>query len=77
MTLEEIKKIVNQGIFSKVGLEAINQILDSAIQRGGVTEEEKQRLIGIVEVEMNTAILINKTISVSCLLKRLASFFST
>lgn len=55
MTLEELKKILEKAKFSPASAKAIEEIMTAAVSAGGITKEEKARLLGIVDLEMETA----------------------
>ncbi len=55
MTLENIKNMLAQGGFSPEALEAMNAVLASAEARGSITEEEKQKLLGLIDLETDVA----------------------
>lgn len=55
MELQQIKDTLNKAGFSEDSLRAINQIIDQAIVRGSITQEEKTKLLGIIDVEIDAA----------------------
>lgn len=55
MDLQQVKEILNKAGFSEESLEVMNGIFDEAIKRGYLTKEEKEKLLGIVDVEIEAA----------------------
>jgi polyhydroxyalkanoate synthesis regulator phasin len=55
MTFQEIKEIISKAGFSETAITEMNRILDAAIARGGITEEEKKKLVEMITLEMDTA----------------------
>ena len=55
MNLQQVKDTLNKAGFSEESLKALNQILDQAIARGSITQEEKTKLLGIIDVEIDGA----------------------
>lgn len=53
--LQEIKEALNKSGFSAESLIVINQIIDQAIADGFISIEEKDRLLGIVDAEIELA----------------------
>lgn len=55
MNLQQIKEILNKAGFSEESLKVINKILDEAIKGGYLTKEAKNKLLGIIDVEVEAA----------------------
>src|SRR3989344_6686036 len=55
MNLQQVKETLNKAGFSEESLKAMNQILEQAIARGSITQEEKTKLLGIIDVEIDGA----------------------
>src|SRR3989344_5769408 len=55
MDLQQVKDTLNKAGFSEESLKALNQVLDQAIARGSITQEEKTKLLGIIDVEIDGA----------------------
>ena len=55
MNLEGLKDQVNKLSLPESSLKVINEILDQAILCRGLTEEEKVKLLGIINVEIESA----------------------
>lgn len=55
MTLQQVKEILNKAGFSKESLKVMNEILDEAIKNGYITKEAKDKLLGIIDVEVEAA----------------------
>lgn len=55
MNLQQIKEILNKAGFSEESLKVINEILDEAIKNGYLTQEAKDKLLGIIDVEIEAA----------------------
>lgn len=52
MTLEELKEILTKAKFSPESAKVIGEIMDVAVTAGGITKEQKARLLGIVDLEI-------------------------
>ena len=52
MTLEELKNILVKAKFSPEATKLIEKIMTAAIAAGGITKEQKVRLLGIVDLEI-------------------------
>jgi len=55
MNLQQVKEILNKAGFSEESLKVINEILDGAIKNGYITKEAKDKLLGIIDVEVEAA----------------------
>lgn len=55
MNLQQVKEIINKAGFSEESLKVINEILDEAIKNGYLTKEAKDKLLGIIDVEIEAA----------------------
>lgn len=55
MDLQQVKDTLNKAGFSEESLKALNQVLDQAIARGSISQEEKTKLLGIIDVEIDGA----------------------
>ncbi len=55
MTLQQVKEILNKAGFSEESLKVINEVLDEAIKNGYLTKEAKDKLLGIIDVEVEAA----------------------
>ncbi len=55
MDLYQLKETINKAGFSEEGLRVINEILDKAIERGFITEEEKSKLLAVIDIEIEAA----------------------
>lgn len=55
MNLQQIKEILNKAGFSEESLKVINEVLDEAIKNGYLTKEAKDKLLGIIDVEVEAA----------------------
>jgi hypothetical protein len=55
MNLQQVKEILNQAGFSKESLAAMNQIVDEAIKNGFLSKQAKEKLLGIVDLEIEAA----------------------
>jgi hypothetical protein len=55
MTLQQVKDILNKAGFSEESLKVINEVLDEAIKNGYLTKEAKDKLLGIIDVEVEAA----------------------
>ena len=55
MDLQQIKDILNKAGFSEESLKVINGVLDGAIERGFITEDEKAKLLGVIDIEIEAA----------------------
>lgn len=55
MDLQQVKDTLNKAGFSEESLKALNQVLDQAIARGSISQEEKTKLLGIIDVEIDSA----------------------
>lgn len=52
MTLEELKEILAKAKFSPESTKVIGEIMDAAVTAGGITKEQKARLLGVVDLEI-------------------------
>jgi intein-encoded DNA endonuclease-like protein len=52
MELQKVKDLINMVGFSEEAKKEMNEILDGAIQRGGLTLDEKQKLLKLVDLEI-------------------------
>ncbi|MFH1602092.1 MAG: hypothetical protein ABIB61_04005 [Candidatus Shapirobacteria bacterium] len=55
MDLQQLKETLNKAGFSEESTKVINEILDQAIARGSIKAEEKEKLLGIVDIETEAA----------------------
>jgi len=55
MNLQQVKEILNKAGFSEESLKVINEVLDEAIKNGYLTKEAKDKLLGIIDIEIETA----------------------
>ena len=55
MNLQQVKEILNKAGFSEESLKVINEILDGAIKNGYITKEAKDKLLGIIDIEVEAA----------------------
>ncbi len=55
MNLQQVKELVNNAEFSEEASKAINEILDKAIERGYLTVDEKDKILKIIDIEIETA----------------------
>jgi len=55
MNLQQVKEILNKAGFSEESLKVINEILDEAIKNEYLTKEAKEKLLGIIDVEVEAA----------------------
>jgi|GEM_PF-2208698 len=55
MNLQQVKEILNKARFSEESLKVINEILDEAIKNGFITKEAKDKLLGIIDIEVEAA----------------------
>ncbi|MEK7517314.1 MAG: hypothetical protein AAB583_02100 [Patescibacteria group bacterium] len=55
MDLQQVKDTLNKAGFSEESLKMLNQILDQAIARGSISQEEKTKLLGIIDIEIEGA----------------------
>jgi DNA polymerase III gamma/tau subunit len=55
MTPEKLKEILDSGSFSPEVQAVMSSILDTAIARGSVTEDEKTKLLGLIDLEVSAA----------------------
>ena len=55
MTLQQVKDILNKAGFSEESLKVINEVIDEAIKNGYLTKEAKDKLLGIIDVEVEAA----------------------
>lgn len=55
MNLQQVKEILNKAGFSEESLKVINEVLDEAIKNGYLTKEAKDKLLGIIDIEVETA----------------------
>lgn len=55
MNLQQVKEILNKAGFSEESLKVINEILDEAIKNGYLAKETKDKLLGIIDVEIEAA----------------------
>jgi len=55
MNLQQVKDILNRTGFSEESLRVINEVLDEAIKNGYLTKEAKDKLLGIIDIEVETA----------------------
>src|SRR3989304_3622313 len=55
MNLQQVKEILNQAGFSEESLAVMNQTLDEAIKNGFLSKEGKEKLLGIIDVEIEAA----------------------
>ena len=55
MNLDSVKKILDEGEFSPEVQTAVRSIMDAATARGHVTEEEKTKLLGLIDLEVSAA----------------------
>lgn len=51
--LQNIKNAINEGAYSEQGKAAMLAIVDSAIAKGTITPEEKQKLLNIIDLEID------------------------
>ena len=52
MDLNQIKEAIQKAGFSAEALERLNQILEAASARGALTDEEKNQLLTIIDLEL-------------------------
>jgi len=55
MDLQQVKNILNKEGFSEESLKVVNEILDGAIERGSITKDEKAKLLGVIDIEIEAA----------------------
>jgi len=55
MDLQRIKEIINKAGFSEETQNKLNNILDKALKRGVLTEEEKKKMLAIIDLEIEAA----------------------
>lgn len=55
MNLQQVKEILNKAGFSEESLKVMNEVLDEAIKNGYLTKEAKDKLLGIIDIEVETA----------------------
>lgn len=55
MDLQQVKDTLNKAGFLEESLRVINEILDSAIKRGYITKDEKTKLLGVIDLEIEAA----------------------
>lgn len=55
MNLQQVKEILNKSGFSEESLKVINEVLDEAIKNGYLTKEAKDKLLGIIDIEVEAA----------------------
>ena len=55
MNLQQVKEIINKAGFSEESLRLMNEILDEAIKNGYLTKEAKDKLLGIIDIEIEAA----------------------
>jgi len=55
MNLQQVKEILNKAGFSEESLKVINEVLDGAIKNGYLTKEVKDKLLGIIDIEVEAA----------------------
>ena len=55
MDLQQVKDLLNKAGFSEESLEVINRVLDGAIERGSITKDEKAKLLGVIDIEIEAA----------------------
>lgn len=55
MNLQQVKEILNKAGFSGESLKVINEVLDEAIKNGYLTKEAKDKLLGIIDIEVEAA----------------------
>lgn len=55
MNLQQVKEILNKSGFSEESLEVMNKVLDEALENGYLTKEAKDKLLGIIDIEVETA----------------------
>lgn len=58
MDLQKIKEDLNQAGFSSNGLGFINAVMDEAIGRGKLEKTEKDKIRGIIDIEIETAKIV-------------------
>ncbi len=52
MNLQQVKEVLNKAGFSEESLKVMNEVLDEAIKNGFITKEAKDKLLGIIDVEI-------------------------
>jgi len=55
MNIQQVKEILNKAGFSEESLKVINEVLDEALKNGYLTKEAKDKLLGIIDIEVETA----------------------
>jgi len=55
MNLQQVKEILNKVGFTEESMKVINGILDEAIKSGHLTKESKDKLLGTIDIEAETA----------------------
>jgi heterodisulfide reductase subunit C len=55
MNLQQVKEILNKAGFSEESLKVMNEVLDEAIKNGYLTKEAKDKLLGIIDIEVEIA----------------------
>jgi hypothetical protein len=53
--LQKLKDTLNKAGFSHEALGAINEILDEAINGGGITQDQKDKLLAVIDTEIDLA----------------------
>jgi len=55
MDLKQVRNMLDQSGLSSEGLEEVNAILKRAMERGCLIEEEKNKLLAILDIEIEAA----------------------
>jgi hypothetical protein len=55
MNLQQVKEVLNKAGFSEESLKVMNGVLGEAIKNGFITKEAKDKLLGIIDIEIEAA----------------------
>jgi len=55
MDLSQVREILNKAGFSEESMRVMNEIIDEAIKSGFITQEAKEKLLAIVDLEAEAA----------------------
>lgn len=55
MDLSKVKELINQNNFSEDSKAEMNKILDGAVMKKALSQEEKERLLAIIDLEIEAA----------------------
>lgn len=55
MDLSQVREILNKAGFSEESMRVMNEIMDEAIKKGFITQEAKEKLLAIIDLEIEAA----------------------